>query len=182
MIDRIERRAWVKGLGMLSLALLASPAHAARGPARRVSFYHTHTGERLKAVYYENGRYVPDALDAINRVLRDFRTGQVHRIDRRLLDQLAALDACCGGGTFEVISGFRSPATNAMLRETTSGVAAHSLHMQGRAIDVRLSGFDTAKLRAAALRARRGGVGFYPASDFVHLDTGRFRTWGPRPA
>ncbi|HVC11120.1 MAG TPA: DUF882 domain-containing protein [Burkholderiales bacterium] len=179
---RAVRRELIKGLALLPLALLASPARAARTAPRRISFYHTHTGERLKATYFEGGRYLPDALRAIDHLLRDFRTGQVHAIDRRLLDQLAALDACCGGGTFEVISGYRSSATNELLRETTSGVAAHSLHLAGRAIDVRLSGFDTAKLRAAAIAARRGGVGFYPRSDFVHLDTGRYRTWGPRTA
>lgn len=176
------RRTLVKALALLPLGLAAARAHAAKAAPRSVSFYHMHTGERLKAVYFENGRYVPDALRQVDHLLRDFRTGQVHAIDPRLLDQLAALAACCGRGTFDVISGYRSPATNAMLRATTRGVAAHSLHLKGRAIDVRLSGCETARLCEAALAARRGGVGFYPKSNFVHIDTGRFRTWGARPA
>jgi uncharacterized protein YcbK (DUF882 family) len=179
---RSERRALVKALALVPFGLLASTARAANAAPRHVAFYHMHTGEHLKAVYFDDGRYLPDALRAVDHLLRDFRTGQVHAIDPRLLDQLAALAACCGRGTFDVISGYRSPATNATLRATTSGVAAHSLHLEGRAIDVRLSGCETARLRAAALAARRGGVGFYPESDFVHLDTGRFRTWGPRAA
>lgn len=176
------RRALLKSLALLPLAVRTPPAQAARATARSVSFYHTHTGERLKVTYFENGRYISESLRAVNHLLRDFRTEEVHVIDRRLLDQLFALAGCCGGGTFEVISGYRSPATNSMLRETTNGVAAHSLHQYGRAIDVRLSGFDTAKLCEAAIGSACGGVGFYPKSNFVHLDTGRFRTWGPRAA
>ncbi|MGE5130360.1 MAG: YcbK family protein [Sphingomonadaceae bacterium] len=172
-----RRRALAKGLGLLPL-VAAAPAHAARRAPRTVSFYHTHTGERLTATYYERGGYVPDALQAVNWLLRDFRTETVHVIDPRLLDQLYALNACCGGRSFEVISGYRSPQTNAMLRKTSSGVASHSLHIDGRAIDVRLEGCDTERLHRAALAMARGGVGFYPRSDFVHLDTGRFRTWG----
>ena len=174
----IRRRALAKGLGLLPLALAMSPARALVPGPRSLSFYHTHTGERLTVAYCESGRYVPDALRAIDHLLRDFRSEKTHAIDRRLLDQLFALATCCGGRTFEVISGYRSPQTNAMLRQTTAGVAAHSLHLDGRAIDVRLEGFDTAKLHRAALAMARGGVGFYPQSDFVHLDTGRFRTWG----
>ena len=172
-----RRRALAKGLGLLTL-VAAAPARAARRPPRTLSFYHTHTGERLTATYFERGDYVPDALQAVNRLLRDFRTETEHVIDPRLLDQLYALNACCGGRSFEVISGYRSPQTNAMLRKTSSGVASHSLHIEGRAIDVRLEGCDTERLHRAALAMARGGVGFYPRSDFVHLDTGRFRTWG----
>ena len=172
-----RRRALAKGMGLLPL-VAAAPVRAARPAPRTLSFYHTHTGERLTATYYERGGYVPDALQAVNRLLRDFRTETVHVIDPHLLDQLYALNACCGGRSFEVISGYRSPQTNAMLRKTSSGVAAHSLHIDGRAIDVRLEGCDTERLHRAALAMARGGVGFYPRSDFVHLDTGRFRTWG----
>jgi len=172
-----RRRALAKGLGLLPL-VAAAPARAARQSPRTLSFYHTHTGEHLTATYYERGAYVPDALQAVNRLLRDFRTETVHVIDPHLLDQLYALNACCGGRSFEVISGYRSPQTNAMLRHTTNGVATHSLHIEGRAIDIRLEGCDTARLHRAALAMARGGVGFYPRSDFVHLDTGRFRTWG----
>ena len=172
-----RRRALAKGLGLLAL-VAAVPARAARPAPRTLSFYHTHTGERLMATYFEHGRYLPDALQAVNLLLRDFRTETVHVIDPHLLEQLYALNACCGGRSFEVISGYRSPQTNAMLRKTSSGVAKHSLHIDGRAIDVRLDGCDTERLHRAALAMARGGVGFYPRSDFVHLDTGRFRTWG----
>ncbi|HLE65999.1 MAG TPA: DUF882 domain-containing protein, partial [Burkholderiales bacterium] len=109
---------------------------------------------------------------------RDFRTGETHPIDPRLLDTLNVLCALCGGGVFEVISGYRSPKTNAMLRGAGGGVAEHSLHVEGRAIDLRLTGFRTARLRDAAIALGRGGVGYYPKSDFVHLDTGRVRNWG----
>ena len=174
----IRRRALAKGLGLLPLALAMSPARAAPPAPRTLSFYHTHTDERLTVTYFESGGYVPGALRAVDHLLRDFRTATTHVIDPRLLDQLYALTQCCGGRNFEVLSGYRSPQTNAMLRQTTAGVAAHSLHLEGRAIDVRLAGFDTAGLRRAAVAMARGGVGFYPQSDFVHLDTGRFRTWG----
>lgn len=173
-----RRRMLLKGLALAPLGL-ASPRLAHAHEARALSFRHTHTDERLRVVYFERGAYLPDALARIDRLLRDFRTGDVHPIEPRLLDALCALGAVCGGGTFEIISGFRSPRTNAMLRETGGGgVARHSLHTDGRAIDVRLVGFDTARLRAAAAALGRGGVGYYRASDFVHLDTGRPRTWG----
>ncbi|MCZ7566575.1 MAG: DUF882 domain-containing protein [Burkholderiales bacterium] len=114
----------------------------------------------------------------MQRLLRDFRTGEAHAIDVALLDTLHALCAACGGRTFEIISGYRSPTTNAMLRRTSvGGVAKRSLHMDGRAIDVRLVGVDTARLRDAAKALGRGGVGYYRESDFVHLDTGRARSW-----
>ena len=175
---RARRRALVQGLALLPLALAVPAARAARGRPRTLQFYHTHTSERLSVTYFEDGRYVPDALSAIDHLLRDFRTEQVHAIDPRLLDQLFALTQRCDGRRYEVISGYRSPKTNAMLRHTTRGVAAHSLHLDGRAIDVRLEGCDTSTLHRAALAMARGGVGFYPRSNFVHLDTGRFRTWG----
>jgi uncharacterized protein YcbK (DUF882 family) len=139
---------------------------------------HTHTGEALTVTYFADGAYVPEALAQIDHLLRDFRTGEVSPIGTGLLDALHALAGVCGGETFEVISGYRSAATNAMLQNTSEGVATNSLHLQGRAVDVRLTGFDTAKLRDAAIALGRGGVGYYPASDFVHLDTGRVRRWG----
>jgi uncharacterized protein YcbK (DUF882 family) len=145
---------------------------------RRLSFVHTHTGERLTSVYYKDGNYQPAELTRISHLLRDFRTDEVHPIDPGVLDILADLRRLCDHGTpYEVISGYRSPATNAALRSHSDGVAEHSLHMQGRAIDVRLEGFPTARLHELALGMHRGGVGFYPHSDFVHLDNGRVRFW-----
>lgn len=160
-------------------ALLPGRANALAAPAaRKLAFVHTHTGERLSTVYAEEGAYVPDALAAIDRLLRDHRTGEIHPIDPALLDQLAALTELTGGsGCYEVICGYRSPKTNAMLRERSSGVAKGSLHLQGRAIDVRLPGVPLAKLRDAARHMAAGGVGYYPKSDFIHVDTGRVRSW-----
>ena len=146
--------------------------------ARTLDFFHTHTGERLAVNYFDAGAYVPDALATVNHFLRDFRTGDVHSIDPALLDLLHALTDLTGSARpFQVISGYRSPATNEMLRHRSEGVAAGSLHMQGQAIDIRLADVPLDALRRAALTVRRGGVGYYPASDFVHVDTGRVRTW-----
>lgn len=145
---------------------------------RALRFTHTHTGEHLALEYFSGGAYLPDALLAVNSFLRDFRTGGVHDIDPHLLDLLHAITGATETSKpFQVISGYRSPATNEMLRHRSEGVAAGSLHMAGQAIDIRLADVPLLKLRQAALSARRGGVGFYPASDFVHLDTGRVRMW-----
>ncbi len=139
--------------------------------------YHAHTGERQSLVYYEDGEYVPEALASFNNLLRDFRTGEVCGFDARLFDELHALNLACGEGTYEVVSAFRSEQTNRMLRAQSRRVAKDSLHVHGRAIDVRLSGRDTRRLRDAALALKQGGVGFYPRSNFVHLDTGAVRSW-----
>ena len=167
---------------LLLAGLACCPFTAAaqqRAPqSRSLTFYHTHTDERLTVTYFAEGSYLPEAIGDIERLLRDFRTGEIHAIDVNLLDTLHALAMQCAGSTFEVISGYRSPATNAALQAATEGVASNSLHLTGRAVDVRMSGFETASLRAAALALLRGGVGYYPQSDFVHLDTGRVRSWG----
>jgi len=145
---------------------------------RRLSFYHTHTRTELDIVYFDGDGYVPAALDRINLYLRDFRTRDTHPIDPGLLDILFEAQTAIGTNQrFEVISGYRSPATNEMLRRNTDGVAKTSLHMQGRAIDVRLTDVRTSTLRRAALDLGRGGVGYYPQSDFIHLDTGNPRSW-----
>jgi len=160
--------------------VLAAPRRAfARSTATRsLHFTHTHTGERLAVEYFSGGDYLPDALATVNHFLRDFRTGDVHPIDAGLLDLLHNLAGLTQTErSFEVISGYRSPATNEMLRHRSEGVAAGSLHMKGQAIDIRLSDVPLAKLRTAAQSARAGGVGYYPASDFVHVDTGRVRSW-----
>lgn len=145
---------------------------------RKLSLINTHTGESLSAAYCKNGRYCPDTLSRMNLLLRDHRSGESHVMDPGLFDLLHDLAARAGEEPkFEVISGYRSAATNAELHEHTSGVASGSLHMQGKAMDVRLAGISCAKLRDLALDKGRGGVGYYRKSDFVHLDTGRVRFW-----
>jgi uncharacterized protein YcbK (DUF882 family) len=175
----VSRRQFVARLAAAAPILLApSRLLAASAPFRVLSFVHTHTGERLAAEYVSGGSYVPDALAAIDHLLRDFRTGDVHTIDASLLDLLHDLSVATGTRRpFQVISGYRSPATNDMLRRRSEGVAAGSLHMKGQAIDVRLADVPLSRLRLAAQRAGRGGVGYYPTSDFVHIDTGRVRIW-----
>jgi len=176
-----SRRAFLRTLG-LALPAVALPGPGGRALAaprpRSLTFRHTHTHERLCVIYHDGLGYRPAALDRIKRLLRDFRTEQIHPIDPALLDLLYALTvATPSQGCFEVISGYRSAATNAMLRRNSQGVAKRSLHMQGRAIDVRLSDLDTTALRKAALALKAGGVGYYRRSNFVHLDTGRPRSW-----
>lgn len=145
---------------------------------RALSFVHTHTAERLSVEYFTRGQYLPDALSTVNQFLRDFRTGEVHEIDRGLLDLLHGLVRTTGATRpFQVISGYRSPVTNAALRQRSEGVAAGSLHMKGQAIDIRVADVPLRKLREAALSLHAGGVGYYPGSDFVHVDTGRVRFW-----
>lgn len=156
------------------------PARAESMAARVLSFDNLHTGEKLTVEYWEAGRYHPDALAEVNHLLRDFRTGQVHPIAPQLLDIIALVRARLETNQpVSVISGYRSPATNAMLRSEHehSGVASKSLHMQGMAIDIRVAGRSLAALHNAALAQRGGGVGYYPKSDFVHLDIGRVRAW-----
>jgi uncharacterized protein YcbK (DUF882 family) len=147
--------------------------------ARRLAFDNLHTGEKLDVAYWENGAYLPDALHAVNYVLRDHCNNEVHVIEPRLLDLLTALSRKMETTPkFEVISGYRSPATNAMLHAESSEVAVSSLHIQGEAIDIRMTDRNLAWLHNAALELAQGGVGYYPASDFVHVDVGRVRHWG----
>ena len=143
-----------------------------------MNFFHTHTSERLDIVYKRDGEYIPEALTEINEFLRDFRNGEVAVIDPQLLDLIADIrDELGSDGTYEVVSAYRSSETNAMLRRRSGGVARNSQHLLGRAIDVRLSDVETARLRNAALAMQRGGVGYYAKSNFVHIDTGRVRRW-----
>ena len=174
------RREFLQKLAAVGAGLAAVRTGLAAGDGRRsLSFVHTHTGERLTAVYYEEGAYCSAVLQQVNVLLRDFRDGAVHSIDPLVLDRLFLLQAVIGGTEpFQVISGYRSPATNAALRERSDGVAEHSLHMEGRAIDVRLAGVPTERLARLAIQQSSGGVGFYRVSDFVHVDTGRVRSWG----
>ena len=147
-------------------------------PPRALSFQHLHTGEHLDIVYWAEGRYQAGAMRHIDWLLRDFRTGQVHRIDPRLLDLLTSMrQRLRTPAPFQVISGYRSPSTNAMLFRATEGVAQHSLHLEGKAIDIRVPGTHLATVHRVAVSLREGGVGYYPESDFVHVDTGRVRYW-----
>lgn len=178
------RRRMLQAGGATALAsaagLLARPARSveAAGPAKRIALRNLHTDEKLEIEFFRDGAYVPRALASIDVLLRDFRTGERHAIDPCLMDYLVTVAQRAGvDPEFSVISGYRSPQTNAHLRERSAGVAQHSLHIEGRAIDVRMSGIDCADLAAHALDLKRGGVGYYRASDFVHLDTGTFRTW-----
>jgi uncharacterized protein YcbK (DUF882 family) len=164
------------GCAALSLALPFAPVAWAAAP-RSISLVHAHTGERFDAVYFDQGEYQPEAIAELSRLLRDFRTGEVCAFDPRLFDVLHALNLACGEGTYQVVSAFRSQQTNAMLRRQSRRVATNSLHVSGRAIDIRLPGRDTRRLRDAALALQQGGVGFYPRSNFVHLDTGPVRSW-----
>ena len=151
--------------------------NVAKVATRSLSFYNLHTGESLKTTYWEQGEYVPGALDDINYLLRDFRRDEVKPIDTSLLDLLVKLrERLLSNEHFEVISGYRSPQTNAMLHAEGGGVSAHSLHMEGRAIDIRIPGRSLGLVRAAAWSLQDGGVGYYPGR-FVHVDNGRVRWW-----
>ena len=178
-----SRRAFLKiGLGVAAGSLLPMPALAAvlkrLDPQRKLTFYNIHTNESLSVCYYDQGVYRPQSLTRIDHILRDYRTGDVVPIDPELLDVLFALKCRIRSTVpFTVISGYRSPATNAMLRRTTRGVARSSFHTKGRAIDIRLPGYNTRHLRDLCVKLQAGGVGYYPKHDFVHLDTGRVRTW-----
>lgn len=172
------------GVALAATLILVSLAGASHGELgndeRRLSFYHTHTGERLDIVYFRDGAYIPWALEKINRFLFDFRTGETVEMDPELLDLIYDVRAALGSdGTYQVVSAYRSPKTNEMLRGRggNTGVAKKSQHLLGKAIDVRLEGVQTARLRDTAVAMKRGGVGFYEVSDFVHMDTGRPRSW-----
>jgi uncharacterized protein YcbK (DUF882 family) len=161
--------------GFLTAPILA-PAKTA--PARSLAFRNLHTGERLTTTYWADGVYIADSLREIQWLLRDYRTGDQHAIDPLLLDTLHALrDRVGSDRSFDVISGYRSPHTNALLHNHSSGVASHSLHMVGKAIDIRLPDYNLSRLRHAAMELKAGGVGYYPKSDFIHIDTGRVRYW-----
>jgi uncharacterized protein YcbK (DUF882 family) len=178
--DRRQALSLIGGTLCSGVALAPGLARALEPalPSRALTLHNTHTLESLSIEFCRAGDYLPAALAAIDHVLRDHRTNDVHPIDPKLLDLLHAL-AVRGGREpeFEVISGYRSARTNALLHERSSGVAAHSLHMEGRAIDIRLVGLDVALTRDLGLELARGGVGYYRASQFVHLDTGRLRAW-----
>ena len=167
------------GSGVAAVLMLpAGLARAASHTERSLSFYNTHTGEQLKTCYWAEGGYVPEGIRDINHILRDHRTGDIYDMDQGLLDLLYLLqERVESQQTFQIISGYRSPKTNAMLNSKSKGVAKRSYHMQGKAIDIRLNGCDLKQLHKAALSLKAGGVGYYPSSDFIHVDVGRVRRW-----
>jgi uncharacterized protein YcbK (DUF882 family) len=173
----LDRRGLIGGsLAAFGVSLFGSPALAAA--PRSLSLLNLHTGEALKATYWDGGAYVPQALGALSKVLRDHRSGEVHAIEPGLFDLITALGQKVESGqTVQVISGYRSPKTNAVMHAKSSGVASHSLHMDGKAMDIRIGGVALTHLRDAALSLKLGGVGFYPSSNFVHVDVGRVRRW-----
>jgi uncharacterized protein YcbK (DUF882 family) len=180
---QLTRRTFVKlgtvaaVAGLLPRSLFASSQNT-RTQERSLAFYHTHTGEKLKTVYWAEGNYVEDSLHEINYILRDARNDEVHEIDPRLLDLLFAVAKKIDARqSFHVISGYRSAHTNALLRTRSGGVAENSLHLVGKAIDIRIPGRALGQLRQAAIALKYGGVGYYPKSDFVHIDVGRVRYW-----
>ncbi len=157
---------------------LAVAATRAPVTARAIKLANVHTGEKFSGEYWHQGKYLPDAFGQIKKVLRDFRTNEKFPIDPRLMDVLFVLQNRLGNfNSFEVFSGYRSPKTNNMLRNAGEGVARRSLHMQGQAVDVRLPGTRLPYLKSAAQSLKSGGVGYYPSSNFVHIDTGRVRSW-----
>jgi uncharacterized protein YcbK (DUF882 family) len=173
-------------LWLMVLSLLVPCAHASNVAQQssqeyRLRFYHTHTREHLDIVYRRGDTYLPEALDQLDHYLRDHRTGDVHHFDPRLFDLLHDLTSKLNdsGGEIDVICGYRTPWSNEFLRTRNAhtGVALHSLHMQAEAIDIRLPGIATSTVRDVALKMQRGGVGYYRASDFVHVDVGPVRRW-----
>jgi uncharacterized protein YcbK (DUF882 family) len=177
----IGRREALRLGGAAALSSLAAPAWAtALGSStpRRAVLHNLHTGDKFNAVYFENGRYVADALAEAMRVLRDWRTGEEHMMEPGLFDALHAINTRLETNRpFQIISGYRSPKTNAMLHARSSGVASTSQHTLGKALDVRMEGVALSNLHKAALDVSAGGVGYYPQSNFVHVDTGRVRRW-----
>jgi len=182
----------LKFLGYLTLLFLIAPSgprvqlHALssrasddQGQGHLLLLYNTHTGERLNVVYRRGEQYIPAALAELDYFLRDHRTGEVRHFDPRLYDILSDLTASVGhlGAEIDIVCGYRTPSTNESLRARTAGVAKNSLHIQAQAIDLRMPGIDTLTLRRAALALARGGVGYYPHSDFIHVDIGRVRQW-----
>lgn len=179
-VYRADRRFFLKS-GLFSLAALGfwTPALAQAAQAgRNVRIMNAHTGETFSGEYWHEGRYRPDAFAEIKKIMRDHRTDEKFPIDPRLIDILYVLQRRLDRGKpFDLFSGYRSPASNAMLRRSSEGVARNSLHMSGQAADINLPGIRLSTLKATAIGLKSGGVGFYPKSDFVHVDTGRVRTW-----
>jgi uncharacterized protein YcbK (DUF882 family) len=182
-VSVLNRRNFLK-IGLITAVASFSPCKLYAsfedyfGSKRSLSLYNTHTQERLKTVYWTEDKYLPDALASINHILRDHRNGQIMNIDTALLDILYRINLkmkYCK--SFHIISGYRSPETNAYLRKRSRGVAKRSLHLTGQAADIRIPGCQLSYLRDISRNLKAGGVGYYPSSNFVHVDTGRVRYW-----
>jgi len=181
-LNSINRREILKlGLaGTLATVVplgFSSDAQASRH-TWRVGFRHAHTGESFNGVYRVGDKYLPEAFERLNYVLRDFRTGEVFPMDPRVIDIMAIIQRKAKSrNPIEIFSGYRSPKTNNGLRRNTSGVAKNSFHMYGQALDLHIDNYSTSKLRKIAMGLRAGGVGYYPKSQFIHVDTGKVRSW-----
>lgn len=180
---KLSRRHFLK-FGILATIVGASPFRsfaAIRNYSpleKSLSFYNIHTGESLNAVYWADGDYLPDVLNEINYIMRDYRSNEIKPIDTRLLDLLYDIHSNLGTRqSFHIVSGFRCPATNTFLYKYTSGVDKNSLHMYGKAVDIRLPGHELSSLYEVAAGQKGGGVGYYPESEFVHIDVGTVRYW-----
>lgn len=178
-----SRRSFLKfGASAILTAVLTRPVLAGVAPDKHrhrvLSLYNIHTGETIRTCYRTGGKLIPGAIKRINHIMRDYRTGQIKPIDPKLLDLLHRIvSEVDPHAPISIVSGYRSPQTNAALRRVTKGVALKSLHMEGRAIDIRVPGYKTSEVRQLAIRLRSGGVGYYPKSDFIHLDTGPVKIW-----
>lgn len=178
-----SRRTFLKiGASAALTALFTRPALASitpdEHPPHSLSLFNIHTGEAIRTCYRDNGKLIDGAITRINYILRDYRTGEIKPIDPNLLDLLYRIVSKVNPrAPVSIISGYRSPRTNAILRKITKGVALKSLHMEGRAIDIRIPGYKTSAIRNLAIRQKSGGVGYYPESDFIHLDTGPVKVW-----
>lgn len=177
----ISRRSFfILGAAAASSAVLSTPAQAALRlfQDRSLTLYNTHTGEHLSEVYWSRGKYLAEGMRRVSNLMRDHRSGDIHPIDPAVLDLIAAVQhKCDANGPIHIISGYRSPATNAWLAAHSDGVACNSMHIKGKAVDIRLPGKSVQHVGRAAMSLHGGGVGVYPASDFVHIDSGRVRHW-----
>ncbi|RMH81023.1 MAG: DUF882 domain-containing protein [Acidobacteria bacterium] len=178
----MTRRSFIRTFGLLTLLgkaslLRGSELFGLSKGARILKLYSVNTGESLKIAYWVDGEYLHSSLREINYLLRDYRSGDVHPIDLRLLDMLYLITRLAEKDNIYVISGYRSTETNYYLHKTKGGVAKNSYHTLGRAIDIRIADMEIKSLRDLAISLRFGGVGYYPKSGFVHLDTGPFRYW-----
>ena len=183
-LNKIDRREILK-LGLVGtlasivpLGISSTSASASARSTWRVAFRHAHTGESFNGVYRVGDKYLPEAFERLNYILRDFRTGEVFPMDPRVIDIMALVQKKANARSpIDIFSGYRSPKTNNRLRKSTSGVAKNSFHMYGQALDMHINGYSTRNLRNVAMGLRAGGVGYYPKSQFVHVDTGSIRSW-----